>query len=57
MIWMETVCDMCNTVCTGMCYKKGCISALKKETKGFGWKYVKGELYCPKCQERIKEKR
>lgn len=54
MIWIETVCDMCNTRCTGMYYKQGCVSKLKNETKGYGWKFIKGELYCPECQEKLK---
>ncbi len=55
MIWIETVCDICNTTCTGMVYKQGHnIALLKAETKDCGWKTIKGILYCPECQERLK---
>ncbi len=54
MIWVETVCDMCYAHCTGMDYKQGCVSSLKAQTKEYGWKFIKGNLYCPECQEWLK---
>lgn len=57
MIWIETVCDRCYKQCTGMDYRQGCVSKLKEETKSYDWKFVKGELYCPQCQEEMKKER
>lgn len=54
MIYIEIVCDGCCYNPFGNEYTQGSVSKLKKEAKEAGWKTIKGKIYCPKCQERMK---
>lgn len=56
MIWIEIVCDGCNYNPFGEFYRKGSIQRIKATAKSAGWKTIKGNIYCPKCQERMKKK-
>ena len=54
MIWIEIVCDACNDILCGESYRKGSVQRIKEDAKRCGWKTIKGELYCPCCQRRLK---
>ena len=54
MIWIEIVCDGCNDNPFGEFYRKGSIQRIKAIAKSDGWKIIKGNIYCPKCQEKKK---
>lgn len=56
MIWVEIVCDGCYDNPYGNTYSRDSVSRLKKKVKEAGWKTIKGEIFCPKCQERMKNK-
>ena len=53
MIWIEMVCDGCQSPC-GESYRKGSLKRIKAEAKGYGWKTIKGKMYCPRCQKNFK---
>ncbi len=57
MFWIELMCDGCNDNPWGERYRKGSVNRLKTNAKADGWKTIKGKLYCPKCQQRLKAKR
>ena len=54
MIWVEIVCDGCCDNPYGETYISNSVSRLKKKAKEAGWKTIKGKMYCPRCQERLK---
>jgi len=54
MIWIEVVCDSCNDNPWGESYKKGSVQRIKAKVKQEGWKTVKGKIYCPDCQLKLK---
>lgn len=54
MIWIEIVCDGCNDNPWGEFYRKGSVQRIKASAKSNGWKVIKGKLYCPNCQIRLK---
>ena len=56
MIWVEIVCDGCNNNPCGEAYRKGSITRLKEEVKTYGWKTVKGKIYCLDCQKELRNK-
>ena len=56
MIWIEVVCDGCSNNPCGESYQKGSITRLKKEVKTYGWKTIKGKIYCPDCQKILKNR-
>jgi hypothetical protein len=49
------VCDGCNENPFGEEYMSNSVSRIKKEAKEAGWKTINGKIYCPECQERMKE--
>jgi len=55
MVWIEMVCDGCNENPFGEEYMSNSVSRIKKEAKEAGWKTINGKIYCPECQERMKE--
>ncbi len=55
MIWIELVCDGCNASPYGEIYGKGVVQMIKDWAKQDGWKTIKGKVYCPTCQQRLKE--
>lgn len=57
MIWVEIVCDGCNDNPLGEFYRKGSIQRIKANAKSDGWKFIKGGMYCPKCQEKMKRQK
>lgn len=54
MIWIEIVCDGCNDNPFGESYRKGSLTRLKQWAKQNGWKIIKGKIYCPNCQSKLK---
>ncbi len=55
MIWIELVCDGCSYNPFGSRYRRDSVKDLKMRAKLAGWKVINGSLYCPKCQQKIKE--
>ena len=54
MVWIEIVCDGCSHSPCGESYRKGSLKRIKAEAKEYGWKTIKGKIYCPKCQKILK---
>lgn len=54
MIWIEIVCDCCSCNPLGEWYRKGSVARLKQLEKQYGWKTIKGKIYCPDCQLKLK---
>ena len=55
MVWIEIVCDGCNDSPFGESYKSNSVSRLKKAAKDAGWRTINGKIYCPECQNKVKE--
>ena len=53
MIWIEMVCDGCQSPC-GESYRKGSLKRIKAEAKGYGWKTIKGKMYFPDVKKILK---